>query len=613
MRVMSAVAILAVLIGLWVARLIYLQIYQHSLYVTLSNKNQLNIIPIEPMRGLIYDRKGILLANNVPIHTLDIVREYAGDLEKTFKNLSEIISITPEETDQFLKSARQSLRFEPVTLKYQLSEVEMADFYANQYRFPGVVVNTHFVRYYPNSESTVHAVGYMGRIDQNDLKNVDAGNYSASDHIGKAGIEKYYEEALHGKIGHQQIEVDVRGRVMRVLKNTPPTSGETLYLSIDSQLQKVAQEAFGEEQGALVAIDPKTGQILAFVSQPGYDSNPFVQGMNYKAYQALNESEQKPLYNRALKGLYSPGSTIKPFAGLMALDLGLIHEGDAIHDPGIFRIAGTVFHDHVKNGHGMVNMAKAIMVSCDIYFYQLALKLGISRLGDAFKIFGMGAPSGIDLFGEASGLVPDPEWQKKRRKRNWSAGDTVNSGIGQGAVLATPLQMANAAAMMANRGERYRPTLVAKRKLPTGEVVPSQPVLEKKWALKNEHHWDVIINAMKDVAHSPSGTALRYFGAQVPYQVAGKTGTTEVHRPKIYNEIKDQFRPKKYRNHKWFIAFAPADQPKIALAVVVEHNSTAVHIARTVLDYYLLGKLPKPPEPEESKIVSKPNKPMAEH
>lgn len=600
MRVMSAVAILAVLIGLWVARLIYLQVYQHSLYVTLSNKNQLNIIPIEPTRGLIYDRKGVLLADNIPVHSLDIVREYAGDLKQTLKNLSEIIPITPEEMDQFQKAARQSLRFEPVTLKYKLNEAEMADFYVNQYRFPGVVVNTHFIRHYPSAEATVHAVGYMGRIDQADLQNVniDAANYSASDHIGKAGIEKYYEEALHGKIGHQQIEVDVRGRVMRVLKNVTPTPGETLYLSIDSKLQKVAQEAFGEEQGALVAIEPRTGQILAFVSQPGYDSNPFVQGMNFKAYSALNESEEKPLYNRALKGQYSPGSTIKPFAALMALELGLVGEQDAIHDPGIFRIAGATFRDHLKEGHGMVNMSKAIMVSCDIYFYQLALKLGILRLGNALKLFGMGAPTGVDLLGEASGLVPDPQWKKKRRKEGWSAGDTVISGIGQGAVLATPLQMASAVAMVANRGERYRPTLVAKRKLPTGEMIPNAPILEKKWTLKDEHHWDVIVEAMEGVAHNPGGTALRYFGAQVPYRVAGKTGTTEVHRPKIYDGVKDQFRPKKYRNHKWFIAFAPVDQPRIALAVVVEHNSTAVHIARTVLDYYLLGKLPKPPESE---------------
>ncbi len=558
------------------------------------------MIPVSPARGMIYDRKGTLLAGNMPIHSLDIIPAYAGNLKETLALLNTVIPLEPEEIEQFEKIRRQSHRFEPVTLKYALNEQEIAHFHVNHYRFPGTEINTRFIRHYPEAETIAHVMGYVGRISLTDLKNVDTSQYNASEYIGKAGIEKYYEAVLHGKMGYQQVEVDAKGRVMQVLKKIAPGSGETLYLSVDAKLQKIAQAAFGDAQGALVAIEPKTGQILAFVSQPGYDNNHFVKGMSSQAYQALSQSEHKPLYNRVLKGLYPPGSTIKPFEALMALELGVVKEKDTIHDTGTLQVSGRVFHDHVKDGHGLVDIAKAITVSCDIYFYQLALKLGIKRLGEALKLFGMDTPTGIDMAGESSGLVPSPEWQRKRRKRAWSSGDTANAAIGQGAMLATPLQLANATAMLANRGARYRPTLLLKRKLSTGEVVTHQPVLEKQWTLKNPHHWDVVIKAMENVAHGFGGTARRYFGNQVPYRVAGKTGTVEVYRPSMYHGIKDQFRPKKYRNHKWFIAFAPVDDPKIALAVVVEHNSTAVSIARAVLDYYLLGKSPKTPELESS-------------
>jgi penicillin-binding protein 2 len=563
------------------ARLIQLQIFEHHFYTALAEHNRLELLPIEPNRGLIYDRNGILIAENKASFSLDLIPENIPDLEKTINALKKIIPLSDDNIKQFYKSLALHQKIEHIPLKMNLSPEEVANFYLNQYQFNGVTIGTRLVRHYPLSDTTSSVIGYMGRIDPKDLLTIDPLNYSASIFIGKMGIEHHYENELHGKVGYKEVEVDAFGRTVRVLKKVLPIPGTNLTLTVDTKLQQIVKDAFGKENGALVAIDPKTGEILALVSQPGFDSNLFVNGIDAKTFEELQNSEDKPMYNRAIRGIFPFGSTIKPFIALEGLDSGAITPDFTIYDPGWFRLPNVSqpFRDWVKNGHGQVNLEKAIMVSCDTYFYTLAVKLGIAKIDAILTRFGFGQKTGIDLDEEVSGAVASPEWKKLKIGKSWFPGDTVNSGIGQGFMSTTPLQLANAAVILANRGISVRPHLLLKEK------VSFQPVAQ----LKDRNTWEIVIDAMQEVVKNPQGTARARFGTNFPYTVAGKTGGAQLYHHKEVNENEMSI-AKKLRNHNLFIAFAPVDDPKIALAVVSEHSTIAPQIARKVLDYWLVDR-----------------------
>ncbi len=586
--VLVIVGILVLLI-----RLVQLQIFQHNTYTTLSDQNQLALVPIEPSRGLIYDRNGVLLADNTTAYSLELIPERIKHLKQTIAQLRELINIDEDDIKLFYKQLRQLRRFESVPLRMQLNDEEMAQFALNQYRFPGVVIKARLIRHYPFGSSFAHVIGYVGRINQEELEQVDRTNYSASQFIGKVGLEKFYEKQLHGVVGYQQVETDASGRMVRVLKNVPPVSGENLYLSIDAKLQQVAEKLFAGEQGALVAIDPNNGEVLAMVSSPGYDPNLFVKGIDAASYQTLRNAPEKPLYNRAVRGLYPPASTFKPFMALAGLESGVIDENSKIYDPGWFQLKNSthIYHDWQLRGHGTVNVTRAIAVSCDVFFYELGRKLGISPIANMMEKFNFGERTGIEIPEEAKGLIPSAEWKKKRLHTNWYPGDTVITSIGQGFTLVTPLQMASATTALATRGKSYRPHLLRYSVNDSNQVKPYESYL-RPLARYTDHHWNLVHQGMRDVVSGPEGTARGHF-ANAAYAAAGKTGTAQVVGKKTAKDIQSQL-AKNLRNHSWFIVFAPADHPQIAVAIIVEHNTHggAASLARQFLDYYFLKKEP---------------------
>ncbi len=586
-RVFFAIFLVVALLCALIGRLVYLQINQHELYTTLSNENQMNLIPVDPNRGLIYDRNGVLLAENVPVYSLDVIPAQVPHFEAALKEVEKIINITPEDLLQFRRALKQRRSSEGVSLKLNLTEDEVARFYLDQYRFPGFGITGRLMRYYPQGDTMVSAIGYVARINEQELASVDSTNYAASNYVGKLGIEKFYEPQLHGKVGYQQVETDANGQVVRTLKNIAPIPGDNLYLSIDSGLQKAAEAALGDDQGAIVAIKPSTGEVLAFVSNPRYDPNLFVKGITPQDYKNLQQDPERPLYNRALRGLYPSGSIMKPFLATQYLDLNIVNLAFTIHDPGWFSIPGVshVFKDWKKGGHGIVNMYKAIVQSCDTYFYTVAAKAGINRMNDIQYRFGLGKPTGLDVDEELGGVVPSPAWKRATMGQGWYEGDTVNAGIGQGFTLVTPLQMAEAMASLANRGIRYKPHFALKWQKPDGTIVPAAPEPAPQVKLQNPWVWDFVLNAMKGVVDAGTARSVH----TEAYTVGGKTGTAEVFRPKSYGDKDSPSIPKKYRAHAWFIGFAPVEKPQIAIAVLVEnHPHYAPVVAKKVLDYYLL-------------------------
>lgn len=590
-RSMIGLLFLCCFILLLLFRLAFLQIQKHHTYVTQSTKNWLDLVPSEPIRGLIYDRHGILLATNVPVFSLDIIPIQVSNLNKTLAELSKIINISQDELQQFKKQLKQHRRFDQIPLKFRLTEEEVAQFSENQYRFSGVKITARLMRYYPFGESFSHVLGYVGRINVKELSEIDPINYSASQYIGKLGIEKFYEKILHGTVGYEEVENDASGKPIRILKETKSIPGKNIYLTIDAKLQLIAEKALQEHRGALVAIEPKTGQVLALVSKPGYDPNNFVKGISHFDYQTLQQSPEKPLFNRALRGLYPFASTIKPYFALAGLQLGLITPDDRIHDPGWFQLSNSTrrYHDDSRYGHGTVNLQKAITSSCDTYFYILANKMGIRYMDAILQQFGFGLLSGIDLGEELPGLVATPEWKLKAKGARWYDGDTINAGIGQGFMQATPLQLATAVATLANRGIRYTPSLLLGSQQPGNTYQTKASSLLPPVQLDNPLHWEEVIKAMQAVVNSPQGTAYRRFGAKHAYTVAGKTGTAQVIARRGSGEEKDNQwdLPEKLRDHHLFIAFAPVENPQIALAIVAENNDAAVAASRIVLDYYL--------------------------
>lgn len=593
-RSIVALVLMLLLVFALVFRLAYLQLNKHILYTTMSQKNSLDLIPVEPTRGLIYDRNGILLAENLPVFSLDVIPFKAGNLPKALSEIAKIVPLNDTDIVQFQKQLKQHRRFDEIPLKVRLTESEVAKFSENAYRFPGFIIKARLIRHYTFDATFSHVLGYVGRINIDELDDIDSTNYSATNYIGKLGIEKYYEDELHGTVGYQQAENDASGEPIRILKQINPVPGKNLYLTLDSRLQIAVEKAMQGHHGAVVAIQPSTGQVLALLSQPGYDPNLFVAGISNQDFQGLQQSPEHPLYNRALRGLYPIASTIKPYIALEALDSEVISPNYTIFDPGWYELKNSehVFHDWKRHGHGTVNLNKAIVSSCDTYFYDLAYRLGIQRIDHILTEFGFGELTGIDLDEELPGVVASPAWKRRVKGVAWYEGDTINSGIGQGNMQATPLQVANAVATIANRGQRYTPYLLMGMQEPGKKFEPQPPTPHNKIKLSSQSFWTFVINAMQGVVTSPEGTGHKL--ALAPYTVAAKTGTAQVysfskkHYDNEESEEKQEDIPEKLRDHHWLVAFAPADKPEIAIAVMVESSNEATAVARQILDYYLL-------------------------
>ncbi len=607
-RLLVALGVVFLAFSGLIARFVYLQVIQHQHYQTLAESNRISIVPIVPNRGLIYDRNGVLLVHNFSAYTLEITRSKVADLETTLAELSQIIEITAKDRKRFKKLQDESKNFESLPIKTRLTDDEVARFAANRYRFPGVEINARLFRHYPHGDTASHLIGYIGRINDRDLAQIEASeeatNYRGTDHIGKSGLEQSYERELHGITGYAEVETDAGGRPMRTLRTRAPVAGNNLLLSVDLELQRIVESAFGDRRGALVAIEPATGGVLALVSRPGFDPNLFVDGIDVQNWKELNESSDKPLNNRALQGTYPPGSTFKPFMALAALETGKRTPAQAIADPGFYVFGGHRFRDDKPGGHGYVDMYKSIVVSCDTYYYQLATDMGIDAIARFMGSIGFGSETGIDIKGEKTGVLPSPEWKRKRFRKpemqKWYAGETVSIGIGQGYNSYTPIQLASAVATLANDGVMYRPHVVRHvEDAATGNrrAIEPQPIKRLPWQQKNI---DVIKRGMVGV--NTEGTGARAF-AGAGYVAAGKTGTAQVFSLKgaKYSEHSTK---EHLRDHALYVAFAPADDPRIAVAVLVENGGfgaqSAAPIARQVFDYYLLGKRPKAPAAEDS-------------
>ncbi len=602
LRLIVSIGFVLALLAILLVRFFYLQLLRHNYYQTLAESNRIAVVPIVPNRGLILDRNGLVLARNYSGYTLEINQNKVTDMEATINDLSRLVTITNKDRRRFKKLLAESHNFETLVIRNRLSDEEVARFAAQQYRFPGVEIKARLFRDYPLGEKTSHLIGYIGRINDTEVNQLEesdlSANYRGSDYIGKTGLEQSYEADLHGTTGIEQVEVDANGRAVRMLSLTPPVSGNTLVLSIDAKLQEIAEQSFGDFRGALVAIDPNNGEVLAFVSKPGYDPNPFIDGIDPQSWDELNNSPDVPLNNRALRGQYPPGSTIKPFMALAGLNYHTRSPEQTITDTGVYYLPGSSrqYRDWKAGGHGLVNMFKAIQMSCDTYFYGLATELGIDNIFNFLTRFGFGQKTGIDLEGETSGLLPSQEWKMKRYQQIWYPGDTVSVGIGQGYTLVTPLQLAFATATLANNGVAYRPHLV--------KEVRSSRSNEARFIAKDPLYdldipasqLDLVRRAMIAVTQ-PGGTAV-YASLGAPYHIAGKTGTAQVIAMKQGEKYDAKDVGERLRDHAWFIAYAPAENPQIALAVLVENGghggTTAAPIARKVMDYYLLGKVPKP-------------------
>ena len=595
-RVYFAGAVICLLALLIIGRVFYLTVIQHDHFTTLAKSNRVKVAPIPPIRGLIYSRDGVVLAENKPSFSLEIVPEQIQDMDELISQLQALIKIETDDIERFKKSLKKKRRFESIPLRFNLNEEEVALFSVNRHRFSGVDVVAGLNRYYPFADELVHAIGYVARIDEDDVKDIDESNYTGTTHIGKLGIEKSYENVLHGEVGYQQIEVNAQGRVIRVLERTAPKPGDNLHLTIDVSLQQVALKALEQRRGAIVAMDTRNGDVLTFVSSPGYDPNKFVNGIDTKSYRALLASKDKPLINRAIQGKYPPGSTIKPLMGLLALEEGVRNPEHETWCPGWYSLPGRShrYRDWKKEGHGHTNLHKAITQSCDVYFYILAYELGIDRIYAGLSRFGFGSRTGIDIGGEAGGLLPSRDWKSEALGQIWYPGETLIMGIGQGYSLSTPIQLAKATAIIANRGKVVTPRLVSS----TSNVITNEarmlPVkMETPVTVSNEQYWDRIIQTMRDVVHGQGGTAWRS-GLNAAYEFAGKTGTAQVISIAQDKEYKKEELAEELHDHALFIAFAPVENPEIALAIIVENggggSSTAAPIARKILDHYMLKR-----------------------
>ena len=599
----SVIAIL--LLGTVIGRLVQLQVFDYELFAEKSQGNRVRIEPVPPIRGLVFDRRGRVLAENLPAYQLELIPEQVPDIDDTLRRLAELGLIAAEDIPQFLALSESGPRFKPVTLRFRLTEDEIANFATQRPRFPGVDFQPRLVRYYPDGELIAHAVGYVGALSAADLERLDKSAYAGTAHTGKTGVEQRNEDLLHGSTGYRQVVTNARGRQLlsdsgifgEMPDSESPVPGHNVYLSIDLDLQRIATEALEGWRGSVVAIDPNNGEILTLVSAPPFDPNAFATGMTSSEFRALQTDEDRPLFNRAVRGTYPPGSTIKPMLALAALETGatnLIRRSVCI---GFYRLPGSThrYRDWRPEGHGEVDLHDAITQSCDVYFYEISREIGIDRMHDYLEQFGLGRTTGIDIAGESRGLVPSREWKRRafseRADQVWFPGETVIASIGQGYMLATPLQLANAAAALSMRGVRYEPHFVAATENPlTGERKLVQPKPLPRVRIENQEYWDAILTAMQSVMQSETGTA-RAVGLGAPYQMAGKSGTAQVFSVAQDQTYDEEEIDERLRDHALFIAFAPFEEPLIAVAVIVENGQSgsrvAAPIARAVMDAYL--------------------------
>ena len=601
-RAVTAAIIVGVLTLALVGRLAHLQVLKHQHFTTLSENNRVKIVPIAPTRGLIFDRNGEVLAQNLPAYGLEVVPELVEDVGTLISELREVIEITDADEEEFLAVLARKPRFEKIPLRLRLDDTEVAGFAVNRHRFPGVDIDARLTRDYPHGELGVHLVGYVGRIDKRELDSIDQADYRGTSHIGKTGIEAFHEDWLHGKVGYQRVETNAQGRILRVLERHDPIPGRNLFLTMDVKLQRTAEAALGDERGAIVALEPATGAVLAMASTPGFDPNLFVHGIDVDAYRNLQRSPGRPLFNRALNGQYPPGSTIKPFLGLAGLERNIGHARAKLWCPGWFRLPGRErkYRDWQKYGHGRIGLQDAIVQSCDVYFYELALALGIDRMHEYLSSFGFGARTGIRLGGESPGLMPSRTWKRDARGQSWYPGETVITGIGQGYMLTTPLQLASAAGAIATGGTRMRPRIVDRAVDPaSGETEAVEPETTATIESLDAANWERIVEAMAGVVHGPRGTA-RGINAGIAYRMAGKTGTAQLVGIGQDEEYDADKLDKRLHDHGLFVAFAPVEEPRIAVAVIVENggsgSSSAAPLARIVIDAWL-GDAPTPPTP----------------
>lgn len=594
----AATAIMVTLILVVLLRLAYLQILEHRHFTTLSQDNRLKVVPIAPTRGLIYSRDGQVLAENRPSFSLEMVPERVRDFEATLPIVAQLVNLDEDELARIHEARRRARGFDAVVIKTGMSEDEVARFSVNQHRYPGFAIVARLARYYPFGEQLAHVLGYVGRINETELKAIDPVAYRGTTHIGKNGVEQAREEILRGKVGYQQVEVNAQGRVLRVVTDAPPTPGHDVYLTLDVGLQKIAIEALTDHNGAIVALDPSTGDVLALVSRPSFDPNLFVNGISKDDYNALRNSKERPLFNRALQAQYPPGSTVKPMVALAGLESGVRHSDDDTWCPGWYSLDrdNHRYRDWLKSGHGKVNLERSIAESCDVYYYSLARDLGIAGIHSMLSEFGLGKATGIDLPGETTGLLPSAEWKRQARNLPWYPGETLITGIGQGFMLTSPLQLAYAVSIIANHGRRMVPHVVGEIEDPVARVASEigfyeRPAIE----ITNARYWDDVINGMLEVVHGKRGTARRS-GAGAFYRYAGKTGTAQLFGIAQDASVKNDETPKLLRDHALFIAFAPEKKPEIAVAIIVENggsgSGTAAPIARQILDYYLLSSAP---------------------
>jgi len=605
-RVLLTTVASIALLGTVVGRLVQLQVFNHELFAEKSQGNRIRIEAIPPIRGLIFDRHGRVLAENLPAYQLELIPEQVSNIDATLNDLVQLTLIKTEDIERIKAIAKSGPRFKPVTLRFRLSEDEISRFALQRHRFPGVDFQPRLVRHYPQGEYSAHVVGYVGALTTVDLNRLDEAAYAGTSHTGKTGVEYQNEEILHGGTGHRQIVTNARGRQVAahamdysdaLLENTAPQPGHNIHLTVDIDLQKVATEALRGWRGSLVAIDPRNGEILALVSAPSFDPNVFALGMTSSEFNSLQNDIDRPLFNRAVVGNYPPGSTVKPILALAALEVGATNLTRRTFCPGYYSLPGSShrYRDWRPEGHGEVDLHDAIEQSCDVYFYDISRVIGIDRMHYYLDQFGFGKATGVDLSGEKIGLVPSREWKRKAFRdpanQTWFPGETVIASIGQGYLLVTPLQLANAVAALAARGHRYQPFLVSASEDPvTGAVRPVSPKRLPDVEIKNDFYWDSVIGAMNDVMQGQRGTA-RAVGMNAPYSMAGKSGTAQVFTIGQDEEYDAETVAERLRDHAIFISFAPVEDPQIAVAVIIENGASGSRvgapIARAVMDRYL--------------------------
>ena len=602
-RVFISMGIVLFFLILLVSRYAYLQIVSYEEFSTASDKNRIRLQPLAPARGYIYDRNGILLADNYPVFSATLSRADVDDIEATLARLTPVLNLTEDDIKGFQSRIKTSRKTERVAIKLNLTEQDIAQFSEIKYQFPGVNIETQMTRYYPHGELFAHVIGYVGRINDKELKKIDKDAYAGTNLIGKVGVEKSYEDLLHGVPGNESVEADAFGNVLRHLGRKDPIRGNDLFLSLDYGLQMVASEQLAGRRGAIVAMDPNTGEVLALVSSPSFNPNLFVTGISTTNYSALRDNLDQPLYNRAVQGVYPPGSTIKPMFGLGGIHYGYVDWQTAISDPGYFTLPGDShrFRDHKKSGHGSVNMHKAQVVSCDTYFYVLSYRMGIEKMNTWMRQFGFGEKTGIDLPSESSGLYPNPEWKMRTREAKWLKGETISVSIGQGAFTSTPLQLAMATAITANQGSKVTPHVLRESRGAKNFKVHNGTHGKIDFNGKPED-WIKMRAAMVDVIQSGTGKGIK---GGLQYQIAGKTGTAQVKsiaQGKRYNEA---LLTDRQLDHGLFVGFAPAEKPEIAIAVILENGrggSAATALARPVFDYWLLKREKDPIRPSAAQI-----------